>query len=169
MVHMVSVLPKITVKLCAKYWLLTPSLHGKWDDVIWCEIHIAAWVLCNLPWMYKKDWKSPWQHIWPPRGQYSVFSIKNTLKFQAKITNFVYQFSPGNVVMWQKNIHPLLLKCFLTFLGYMNIIKIAFDSISNPLMVNAASFYQNKFWHLTQNNQFWAPDQPGKCDTDAGI
>ena len=105
----------------------------------------------------------------PLMGNTVSFLSKTLSIFKQKYTNFGHQISPGNVMLWQKYRHPLLLECFLFYLGYMNIIRRAFNSISNPLMVNAGSFYQNKFKHLKQIDNFWAPDQPRKCDTVAGI
>ena len=98
----------------------------------------------------------------PLMGNTVSFLSKTLSIFKQKYTNFGHQISPGNVMLWQKYRHPLLLECFVTFLGYMHIIRRAFNSISNPLMVNAGPFYQNKFKQLKQNNQFWAPDQPAR-------
>ncbi len=38
------------------------------------------------------------------------------------------------------------------------------DSIGDPLVVNTVSFLPKLLSNIKQNNQFWAPDYPGKYD-----
>ena len=83
----------------------------------------------------------------------------------SKITNVGHRISPGYVTLCCKDRYLLLLECFLTSLRCVRTIGRAFDSISDSLLVNTACFLPNGCTKFKQDNQFWAPDQPRKCDT----
>ena len=85
-------------------------------------------------------------------------------QISGKITNFGHQINPGNVALCRKNRHPLPLECFITFPRYTGLFGRVSDSISVPIMVIIMSSLPNACSNLKQNNQFWAPGQPGKCD-----
>ena len=67
-----------------------------------------------------------------------------------KLTNFGHQNSPGNVAMCHKDRHPLLLECFVTFLGCIKRIARDPGSISDPLMGNTVSFLSKTLSNFKQ-------------------
>ena len=82
-----------------------------------------------------------------------------------KITIFGHQIRLGNATLCHKDRYPLLLDCFLTSLRCIRLIGIALDRIFDPLMIDTVSFLQKLLSIFKQNNQFWTPDQAGKCVT----
>ena len=71
----------------------------------------------------------------------SVFRQNN--QFGGSISHVI-----KNVRLLCKDMHPLLLECYLTSLICINIIQSASDSISNPLMVLTVFFFP-------KHSQFW--------------
>ena len=68
------------------------------------------------------------------------FSTQTTTPILLKITDFGLQISVENMTKCDRDIHPLLLESFPTFLGCIQMTGRASDSISDPLMVNTVSF-----------------------------
>ncbi len=63
-------------------------------------------------------------------------------QFLNKIPNVGHHLSPGNVKICCKDSNSSLLECFLTFLRCIRMIGRAYNSISDPRLVNQLYFYQ---------------------------
>ena len=94
-------------------------------------------------------------------SQRSFYQINTS--FFSKMTNSGHQISLGNMTLYLKDMHPLVLEYFPTSLRYIRRNRSASDSVCDFLMVITVSFLSNILSNLNQNVQFWAPDQPGIC------
>ena len=79
-----------------------------------------------------------------------------------KIFDFGDPLNMGNGIVCDKERHPLLIECFVTFYGCIRMIRGAPDSICEPLMVHTMSFLQIITLQFHENIRFWAPSQQGK-------
>ena len=98
--------------------------------------------------------------------------IVNTVSFlQNKCSHFKQNNQvgaseqPGSVTLYGKDRHPLLLERLLPFHMCIRMIGSASDRIFDPLVVDTVFFPVNNHSYFKQNNQFWAPEPPRKCDT----
>ena len=64
-------------------------------------------------------------------------------QISSKITIFEHTIKQGNATLCRKNMHQLLLKCFISSLRYIRVNGSASDSVSDSHKVNTVSFYQN--------------------------
>ena len=71
------------------------------------------------------------------------FMPKTTLKFHTKFQIWGTHPSTGNGMLYCKEIHLLLLECFITFLRYIGMIGLASDSINETLVIHTISFLPN--------------------------
>ena len=90
--------------------------------------------------MYDNVPEHIWLNMWSPYGQHGVFLAQTISQISSKISNFEHQISLGNVTLWCKNIHPLLLECFPTSCWCIRMIRIASAEICDPLVFNTVSF-----------------------------
>ena len=121
-----------------RFW--APSWHLKWNTMQWRDLSIAAWLFHNLHGMYKDVWRIFGQHIWGPFGKYCVILNENNSQILCKISHFVHPLKMGNGIPCYKERHPLLLEHSMTFLRCIMIMRGAFDSIYEPLMIRILSF-----------------------------
>ena len=89
----------------------------------------------------------------PPMVVTALFLPNKHSNFKQK-TNFEHQISLGNVPLCPKDIHSLLLECFITSLRCIHMMRRASDSISDPLVANTVSFIQYKLSIFKQYHQF---------------
>jgi len=79
--------------------------------------------------------------IYQPLIVYIIsFLPKNNTQILCKISDFRHPVSIGNGMMFCKEMHPLLLECFITFLRCVRMTGRAFDDICMTLMVHITSF-----------------------------
>ena len=90
----------------------------------------------------------------PPMVNTVSFLTKIAQNFKQKDQFWAHQISLGNVMLYCKVMHSLLLECFITYLIYIGMIEGASGNVSDPLMVNTVSFLPNNIPNLKQNNQF---------------
>ena len=86
----------------------------QWNDVQQWEASIAPWVFHNLPWIYKGDWRSFWQHLQAHYGQHHIITTKNNSQISLKISAFNQPLCTENMMLCGKERHTLLLEGFLT-------------------------------------------------------
>jgi len=68
------------------------------------------------------------------------FIPNKQLQNSCKISYFRYPLCMGNMRMYVKERHPLLLKCLTTILRYIKMVRRAPDRIYNPHVVHKVSF-----------------------------
>ena len=117
----------------ARLWV--PALYKKWDAVVQGQTSIAAEVIHSLPYMQKEDGCSYWFHLLPPCGSHCVISARVDSKIAYKMQDLGYPLSMGKGVSCCTKWHPLLLNCFMTFLGYIKMFRHPSDIIHEPHMV----------------------------------
>ena len=74
-------------------------------------------------------------------------------QISSTITNFGHQISLRNTTLCHKDIHPLLLECFLTFLRWMRVVGRASGDIPDLLIVITVSFLPNQLSIYKHNDQ----------------
>ena len=99
--------------------------------------------------------------IWS--SQHCLYQIY--AQISSKMPNFEHQIILGDGAICHKDMHIMLLECFLTPCRCIRMVGRASGGISNPLMVNKLSFLPELLSNVNQNYQFWALDhQPVECD-----
>ena len=88
------------------------------------------------------DCRSFWQHRISSNDHPPVISERNNSQLSCKISDFGHPLSTGNGLLYCKEIHPLLLGCFITFLTCIEGITGDPDSINEHLMSNTMSLLQ---------------------------
>ena len=107
------------------------------------ESSIAAKVFHNLPQMCKDGWTNFWSHLQAHYGPHGVIYAKNNSQISHKSLDLGHPPSTGNGMMYCKEIHLLLLECFITFLRYIVMIGLASDSIYETPLIHTISFLPN--------------------------
>ena len=88
-------------------------------------------------------------------AQPCVVSTKNNSQFSCKISEFGHPLSNENVILRCKEIHPLLLVCFITFIRCLGRIAGASDSIYRHFMLNLVSFLPKTTLNNHAKYQIW--------------
>ncbi len=89
---------------------------------------------------------------------------QNYYQISSRISDFGHHLGLRNVMLWHKDMHPLLLECLPSSLIFERMIEGAPYRISVSSLVNTVWFLTKLLWNFKQNDQFWAPYRPGKCD-----
>ena len=132
MVNTMLSLPRITLKFHVKYHLLGTLSAKKCNAVLQGETYIASWVFHDCPHIYEDNQRSFLQHLQAPYGPYRVITTNNNYTIWCKISYFRCSLCKGNMRMWCREWHPLLLKCLINFLRYIRMVRRAPGRIYNP-------------------------------------
>ena len=148
-----------------RFW--EPSEHRKWDVVLQGDTPIASGVFHNLILMWNYDYRSFRLHLQDPYGPHHIISVKNNSQISGKMLDFRYPLSTKYGVWCCKERHPLLLKCFITFLRCIWMAGQASDSICRPIMVHRVSFMSKTNLKFHTKFQIWGtlPAQEMGCCT----
>ena len=134
-----------------------PSPHTKWNAVLQGETCIAAWVFHDCPYIYEDNQRSFLQHLQAPYGPYRVITTNNNYTIWCKISYFRCSLCKGNMRMWCREWHPLLLKCLINFLRYIRVVRRALDRLYITHMVHTMSFLKNSLLILCKISAFGHP------------
>ena len=95
--------------------------------------------------MYEKDYIDALDRVLDALSSTQCLFYQSYSQISVKKTNLGlgHQISLGNVTMYDKDMHPLLLECFLISLRSITIDRRVPDSISDHLMVITVSFLLN--------------------------
>ena len=97
--------------------------------------------LINLPGIQKRGETNFWYHSQAPYCSHNAISANVDSQIAYTILQDLgYLISPGNGMLYWEKRHPLLLKWFITFLGYIRKVGIASGSIIEPLIVHTMPF-----------------------------
>ena len=86
-----------------------------------------------------------------------AFLCQISALISSKIIKFKDHISLSNVVLYGKDMYPLLLEYFLTSLRCMRMIGSASDSVSDPLRVGIESLLPNQISNFKKMYQSCAP------------
>ena len=90
--------------------------------------------------MYQGVSKIFQQHLYTHHYQPVCYIARNNSQLSCKTSVFGYPPSTGHGMLYCKECHPLLLKCFITFLRCIWMIAGAFGSIESQVMITPLSF-----------------------------
>ena len=129
---------QISHKIHARFGV--PYHHRKLDAVLQWEACIATEVLQNLSKIYKKGWRSLWEHPQAPHGSHCVILPEIHSQIAYNIPHLGYPTSMGSRTRCCKETNPLLLDCFVSFLRWIGSVGWVSGSIYKPLVVHAVYF-----------------------------
>ena len=120
-----------------------PSQYEKCDDVLQWETPIAYEMFQSLLYMYKADVRCSWQHLPATCGSHLVIFTEEDSQNVYIMPDFGYILSTANGMMYYEEKHPLLMKCFRTFLRCISQMEAAYGSILLPWMGPSVSYHTN--------------------------
>ena len=160
----VYILPKLLPSFKQNIQLFgTISAWEIWYCVVRMSIHCCLSV--SYAALDVQEWSvEPLKLYLIPLWSSQCIFYQNHSQVSSKISDSGQYINMENMILCCKDIHSLVLECFITSLRCTRMVGRSSDSVSESPMVITVYILPKLLSSFKQNIQSWIPNQPGKCD-----